>query len=340
MEVSSQLNIAGTQQVGLQEQPPAAAAPSIRIHASLLARYTGHNTFENVMFPQPADHFWSVNEQLGRARGLAYTPLPAQTDAGNRVHTVSNEAFQEAAAWVGLRPGASRAAVCTAVEARIEAAARNNRAVGNAPLSLRDAVSADVAKRSGTLNEAGDVRRFSQKTKLRVQRDRRNWTKELVGLHAEYRVILAGEIDGELADGCVVEMKHRTRKLAGRIWASERVQLHCYMFLRNVRRSYLVETWQDTSASHLEEFDDAFWTSCLSKLRAFLACEVGALQAADVCTGASLVNSVVELEEKQVRAYVSGGAVTPTRSTPFTPPQVKAAPVGSGRPLSPSEAVV
>ena len=248
---------------------------SIIIHASALARYTGHNQFPNALFPLPSDHFWSVNEQLGVELGIEYDRLLSVTESGATVHTLERVELEKVARWVGLPPDASREKVCAAVEVCVDCAVRDGGSVPpNAPDALRPTLRADVAKLAGTLGEKCDIKRFEAKTHTTVRSDKRKWYKTIDHIDV-HPVVLVGELDGELQDGRVIEMKRRTHRLYHKVWPSELVQLHCYMFLRNVHKAVLVETFKDECYEHPVEFDHAFWRTCTRSLNEFLSVTMG-----------------------------------------------------------------
>ena len=241
----------------------------ILIHASSMSRYTGENKFADELFPTPEDHFWSVNVALGTALGMSFEIAPSTTESGVRVHSLAAHELAEVMEWLKLPSSSSRDAVCNAIEAKVATAATQQQPPMSPPASLSDVIIKDYAKQSGTRLEANDASLFSTRKRQKVVINKRKYTKKLME-HNGYTVLLVGELDGELEDGCIVEMKRRMKRLSQRVWPQERVQVHCYMWLRDVRRARIVETFNETQAEHVVDFDDAFWQGCVSRMSEFL----------------------------------------------------------------------
>jgi hypothetical protein len=71
--------------------------------------------------------------------------------------------------------------------------------------------------------------------------------------------VLCGKIDGRAADGGVVEIKNRMRRLFGKVPDYESVQVLCYMKMLESECAYLVESFQDRHAVHTIPWDAAQW---------------------------------------------------------------------------------
>lgn len=83
-------------------------------------------------------------------------------------------------------------------------------------------------------------------------------------------IFLGGKHDG-LVDGTkIVEIKNRQRRLMG-VPLYERVQLHAYMVIYNVRHAVLIENYLGEQKEHEVNFDDDFWSGVKSRVECFVA---------------------------------------------------------------------
>lgn len=74
---------------------------------------------------------------------------------------------------------------------------------------------------------------------------------------------LGGRVDGlnlkDPENPIVVEAKNRTKKLFNFIPVYEKMQVHCYMKMLNVKESHLIEKYENTHKIHSVPFDDDFY---------------------------------------------------------------------------------
>jgi len=79
-------------------------------------------------------------------------------------------------------------------------------------------------------------------------------------------VLVCGRIDGFM-DGRLTAVKNRTSGFFFPVY--EKVQLHCYMKMVDVREATLVERYNDDIRETTVKFDDAFWDNVCQKVIAF-----------------------------------------------------------------------
>ena len=84
-----------------------------------------------------------------------------------------------------------------------------------------------------------------------------------------YEINIRGKVDGICSDG-IIEIKNRTQKLFLELRGYERVQLETYMFLSGLKKSTLVEYYNDESNQIEYEQSDEYWEECKSKIIGFV----------------------------------------------------------------------
>lgn len=264
------------------------------VYASHLAKYTGHNPY--VSPDEAVETFWNTNPRLAAECGVRVAPR-YESNVDACLARMSQHDRERVAHALGTAD-TTRSTIASHVRDRLLApsvAAHTNAdsqscAVAGAtdalPDTLLDALERDVRTARGVRTEAAIVDAVARAHACDI--DDRNTTRHTitVGTVLGRRVLLVGRVDGRKADGTVVEVKCRRRRLFRRIVPYENVQLHAYMAMCGTDAALLREQ-HDGDACEIEAaFDDAFWSECKETLFSFLqrvltppiVCQPGARQ--------------------------------------------------------------
>ena len=84
-----------------------------------------------------------------------------------------------------------------------------------------------------------------------------------------FDINIRGKVDGICSDG-IIEIKNRTKYLFMELRGYERVQLETYMFLSGLKKSTLVEYYNDESNQIEYDQCDEYWEECKSKIVGFV----------------------------------------------------------------------
>lgn len=127
--------------------------------------------------------------------------------------------------------------------------------------SVRTLVS-DIQKKQGIAweNKILDTTESSLGQAIKDRNDKLHF-KELTT-----NVTLCGKIDGQLEDGVLIEAKRRVRRIFGVVPEYERVQIHLYMSMLDVRKALLVESVGEKSMQHKIKFDKVFMQTITGEL--------------------------------------------------------------------------
>lgn len=121
----------------------------------------------------------------------------------------------------------------------------------------------------GTRNEES-VRRAACATHCwDIKKDDRFTSKNIYFKDSREAVLLGGKCDGTTAiDGedIVVEIKNRTRRLFLKIPDYEKVQLMAYMYIYNVKKSLLIESFEGQRNEIFYDFDPVEWDEIVQQL--------------------------------------------------------------------------
>jgi hypothetical protein len=125
----------------------------------------------------------------------------------------------------------------------------------------------------GTRNETDVLKIYEELKNVSVTKDN-IYRKKKVIENMEFLVYIGGKIDGiNNEDGSIIEIKNRMHKLFYQLREYEKVQLMCYIYLRNKEKGYLVEALKkstETTVNIIEiNYDENYMNSILQKIEEF-----------------------------------------------------------------------
>ena len=264
---------------------------SIRINASDLAKYTGHNGF--CAPNEVAACFWNSNRALAIEYNVETPRLYAnRTEEAIAKMTEADRSVLKHA--IGVAHDAAPQALSRAVHARaVEAAQQPTNAgvdsalaatsadlIANLSLSAArqtaDALEMDARVQRGIAKETESIDALEVQRGMRIVERNQEHLREKIAEWNGLDVILVGRVDGRIqGTGEVVEIKERRKRLFEMVPLYEQVQLHAYMHMTKTRRAMLRERFDRASAEHWVIFDDDLWSGCLRLLMSFLDATVG-----------------------------------------------------------------
>jgi len=122
----------------------------------------------------------------------------------------------------------------------------------------------EVQQTFGSRNESVTISRLEQLHDTKVTDN----NAKLYYLSLSPDVLLCGRIDGFMG-GKLIEVKNRRSRFFHQVPVYEKVQLHCYMKMVDVREATLVEHYNDDIRETTVTFEDAFWDNVCQKVFAF-----------------------------------------------------------------------
>jgi len=125
----------------------------------------------------------------------------------------------------------------------------------------------------GTRNETDVLKIYEELKNVSVTKDNIYRKKKIIENPA-FLAYIGGKIDGiNNEDGSIIEIKNRMHKLFYQLRNYEKVQLMCYIYLRNQQKGYLVEALKksaETSINIIElDYDENYMNEILQKIEKF-----------------------------------------------------------------------
>lgn len=102
--------------------------------------------------------------------------------------------------------------------------------------------------------------------KQKIQQRNSRYYKKYISYGADGQLQLGGKVDGITEGGQLVEMKNRQRRLFPTVPVYEKVQVHAYMFLTDIKECRLIQRFKDTNDTTIVPFDEPFWEEIVRRL--------------------------------------------------------------------------
>ena len=251
----------------------------ITVRSSDFAKFTGHNPYckKNEAF----DIFWSRNSALARRLNVKYTPqkwsrLETQLTSCSKSEieqfcvSVGAETIKDACEIV------KRNVIKPAAESDTNAGVTNvvEKSTINIPSAFIESIKQDVQISRGIKREKGNIENFESKKEMVVTEQNSQLFEKKITIWKQYEVLLVGKVDGISRDKdgnhIIIEVKERRNRLFNNLVDYEKVQLHCYMVLTDIKKAILIERFDDETNEYDITFDSSFWEECLSNFSKFL----------------------------------------------------------------------
>ena len=144
----------------------------------------------------------------------------------------------------------------------------------NIPSTFIESIKQDVQISRGIKREKGNIENFESKSKMVVTEQNSQLFEKKITVWKQYEVLLVGKVDGISRDKdgnhIIIEVKERRNRLFSNLVDYEKVQLHCYMVLTDIKKAILIERFDDETNEYDITFDEDFWKECLSNFSNFL----------------------------------------------------------------------
>ena len=102
----------------------------------------------------------------------------------------------------------------------------------------------------------------------------KKFTKQIIFNYDKYKWYIGGRVDGLLKDKSIIEVKNRIHKLFRNLRDYEKIQIYCYMFIFNTKKSYLVETFFKNTQPETNiieiNYNVDYWNFILIKIEKFI----------------------------------------------------------------------
>lgn len=139
---------------------------------------------------------------------------------------------------------------------------------GDNQVSAADLTSLVYTER-GKNAEESSLDRVQDSWKKQITQRNTKYYKKQLSYGGERYLLLGGRVDGITDDGELVEVKNRQRRIFSSVPIYEKVQVHAYMYLTDIKECKLVQSFKGSDVITKITFDDQFWNDVRNRLTIF-----------------------------------------------------------------------
>tara|TARA_Y100000741_G_scaffold356682_1_gene333623 strand:+ start:149 stop:922 length:774 start_codon:yes stop_codon:yes gene_type:complete len=251
----------------------------ITVRSSDFAKFTGHNPY--CKMKEATDTFWTRNSALARRLNIKYTPQKwskletqlansSKSEISTFCDSVGADTIKDACEIV--KKNVIVPAVKSDTNALVTESIDKNTA--NIPSAFVESIKQDVQISRGIKREKDNIENFESKSAMIVTEQNSQIFEKKITIWKQHEILLVGKVDGISKDenecDVIIEVKERRNRLFNALVDYEKVQLHCYMVLTDIKNAILIERFDDETNEFNVTFDNDFWNECLSNFSEFL----------------------------------------------------------------------